>query len=78
MCGAEQKALGRLTVESGGTGVKIRGEGVVTLSLSPASVFFYHVYFIHSTRDDIKLILILTYFTWSISVLTIMRNKLQI
>ena len=50
----------------GATGVKIRGEGVVTLNLSPASVFFYRVYFIHSTSDDIKLILILIYFTLSI------------
>ena len=30
MCGAEQKALGRLTMGRGGTGVKIRGKGVVT------------------------------------------------
>lgn len=76
MCGAEQKALGRLTMGIGASGVKIRGEGVVTLNLSPASVFFYHVYFIHSTSDDIKLILTLIYFTLSVSVLTIMRNKL--
>ena len=74
MCGAEQKALGGLTMGIGATGVKIRVEGVVTLNLSPASVFFYHEYFNHSTRDAIKLILI--YFTLSVSVVTIMRNKL--
>ena len=73
MCGAEQKTLGGLTMGIGATGVKIRVEGVVTLNLSPASVFFYHEYFNHSTRDAIKLILI--YFTLSVSVVTIMRNK---